>query len=533
MVADGDPFGQQRSLAAGQDYDVAIDNLEFYVDRPVSTLAVDPALDGASDSGLSDTDHVINHLTPMFEWEAGPTGTTYQWREGELLPDGTIAYGDWSPPQAETDASVTLPHGSVHVFSVRPIGADGLVGRESARGIVVDTTSPTIVDIAVRSSNWAPGVPSFSVLTVPPTPLPWIGLDQVSVRFSEDVGADIASLALRGVVTEEYEISDFTYDPSTFTGTWTLGAAILIDKLLVNIGGAAANLSDVAGNVVDSVAPSYRLDVLPGDVDGNGGVNFDDYLQTRALVGKVAGMPGYDQRFDIDGNGGINFGDSLLTRAAVGSVLPTAEPEPQAVPTAEPLESSAKPDKPVVWVTPPATTTFGHTNPVLALDVNDSGDVTSADALLIISELLIHGAQELPLVSNGVQRSAPYLDVNGDGRISPADALHVINRLLQQSSEPVADPQVAGAGQPAMQPMSIVLAGTSATDLRSTLNTGNTISLPPAVAARILDAAQPILETPDRKMNGSKRTWASRVDQIYGTSDSIEDDLEFGLLLPL
>jgi hypothetical protein len=80
----------------------------------------------------------------------------------------------------------------------------------------------------------------------------------------------------------------------------------------------------------------FRFNVVPGDVDGNGGVNFGDYLQTRALVGTVAGGEGYDPRFDVDGNGGINFGDALLTRGAVGSVLPTEEPDVLTAPTPAP-----------------------------------------------------------------------------------------------------------------------------------------------------------------------------------------------------
>jgi hypothetical protein len=326
FVTDGDPLGQQRTLSGGQDYDAYIDNLEFYIDRPLSSLSVDPALASESDTGISGTDHVINHLSPTFEWPAAEAGANYQWREGELLEDGTIAYGPWSQPRPETSTTVNLPHGSVHVFSVRPIGADGIVGQESARGIVVDTIAPTIVDIAVRGSNWVEAVPSHSLLTAAPAPLPWMGLDEISVRFSEDVGADIAGLALRGVTTEEYVVNAFTYDPSTFTGTWTLDGEIAIDKLLVDVSGAESSVRDIGGNLVDLVAAFYRFDVLPGDVDGNGGVNFGDHLQTRALVGKVAGMPGYDVRFDVDGNGGINFGDALLTRAAIGSVLPTEEP---------------------------------------------------------------------------------------------------------------------------------------------------------------------------------------------------------------
>lgn len=363
----GNPFGQSMNDPPAN-FDAQIDSLEFYVDRPASALAVTPSLQQASDSGLSDTDHVINHLNPTFEWTTGPEGATYQWREGELLEDGTVAYGPWSQPQAETNATVNLPHGSVHVFSVRPIGPDGIVGQESARGIVVDTAAPTIVDILVRGSSWAPSMPSYSVFPPPAIPLPWMSLDQISVRFSEDVSAVLSDMTLRGITRQEYEISGFAYDPSTFTATWTLAEPISADKLLIDMSMAGLSLQDVAGNIIELADPHYRFGVLPGDVDGSGRTLINDVILIRNALSSTLGDPVYTALLDLDGNGRVLINDVILARNHLSASLPDGEPEAAPLQywalTSELASESAPPiDVPVI------------ASPIVAVDSSDSSDV--------------------------------------------------------------------------------------------------------------------------------------------------------------
>lgn len=79
-------------------------------------------------------------------------------------------------------------------------------------------------------------------------------------------------------------------------------------------------------------------------------------------------------------------------------------------------------------ITSAPASTSGWRNPVNALDVNNSGSVTSRDALTIINDLNRNGGRALN--GNATDFSpVVYLDVNGDGWISSADALLVINRL--------------------------------------------------------------------------------------------------------
>lgn len=67
-------------------------------------------------------------------------------------------------------------------------------------------------------------------------------------------------------------------------------------------------------------------------------------------------------------------------------------------------------------------------NPVNALDVNSSGEVSPLDALLVVNDLNHSGSRVLPSVPTGTTVAA-LVDVNGDGAVSPIDAWKIVNGL--------------------------------------------------------------------------------------------------------
>ena len=58
---------------------------------------------------------------------------------------------------------------------------------------------------------------------------------------------------------------------------------------------------------------------LTGDFDGNGAVEFQDFLLFVAQFGKSSSDDGFDARMDLDGNGAVDFQDFLRFVAAFGS----------------------------------------------------------------------------------------------------------------------------------------------------------------------------------------------------------------------
>ena len=74
-------------------------------------------------------------------------------------------------------------------------------------------------------------------------------------------------------------------------------------------------------------------------------------------------------------------------------------------------------------------------NAKLPADVDESGDATPLDALIIINSLNLNGSRKLTLVNGeGEKSDRVFVDVDGDGFISPLDVLQVINVLNRRGS---------------------------------------------------------------------------------------------------
>jgi hypothetical protein len=154
-------------------------------------------------------------------------------------------------------------------------------------------------------------------------PLPWANLDQLSLRFDEDARVGLASLPIPGINVAAYTVSGFSYDPATFTATWTLATPLRADRLTL---APAAGLTDAAGNALPPFA--LPLDVLPGGADRGGSVTAADLLDVRRRVGRSTASPGagtagqYNPFYDLDGSGAIGAVDLMLVRRNLGKRLP-------------------------------------------------------------------------------------------------------------------------------------------------------------------------------------------------------------------
>jgi hypothetical protein len=218
---------------------------------------------------------------------------------------------------------------------------------------------PAVAAVNVSSTQWASGfisyLESYNLGTggyaVPVgsssqlQTLPWNNIDQIKITFSEDVVIAAADLSVSGANTTAYAFSAFTYNSNSHTATWTLAAPIAKDKVMFDLdaNGMAPVKSAATGGVLDgawtncqSTYPSgngqggtdfeFRVNVLPGDADGNNSVTSLDALAVSRQVGKNAGDSGYSIRYDIDGSGGITSADVNAVQVKLGSVLPTGNP---------------------------------------------------------------------------------------------------------------------------------------------------------------------------------------------------------------
>jgi hypothetical protein len=174
--------------------------------------------------------------------------------------------------------------------------------------------------------------------------LPWTGLNQIRITFNQDVHVVAEDLSVSGVNVTAYAFNDFNYDPNTYTATWTLATPLAKDKIMLDLDSDGKDpVHNSAGQALDgewtdgtSTFPSgdgnpggdfkFSINVLPGDVDGNGVVNNIDTTAIRVRSGKNAGDTGYGIRYDINGSGSITMDDYSLADARMANHLPTGNP---------------------------------------------------------------------------------------------------------------------------------------------------------------------------------------------------------------
>src|SRR5262249_42857447 len=156
------------------------------------------------------------------------------------------------------------------------------------------TTSPQIADVRVDF-----GSQTASVL-IPNRTLPWPNITGIDVLFSSDVHVGQGDLALTGINVPSYSISGFRYDPSTHTAHWDLAAPLRLDLTTIHLDGhTTAGVHDANGHFLLGGDFLEGLNVLPGDVNGDGVVNVTDGFQIRSSNTPVHNYSVFN---DLNGN---------------------------------------------------------------------------------------------------------------------------------------------------------------------------------------------------------------------------------------
>lgn len=219
--------------------------------------------------------------------------------------------------------------------------------------------APTVSKVFVNGSTWNPVFKQFLQdqglgsaqfgLEIPSgsnqlAPVPFINANEISIQFSGPVNVTAADLMVHGVTISNYAIIGFSYDSTTNTATYRLGQNLPKDKLLLILDDNVN--SNPAGIPLDGEPDgtpggnfTYRINVLPGDVDRNLAVtgapvvSAPDLVLTRNRVGLGALRPGSDPTIyasrpftDVNGDGIVNAIDLAAVRNRTGTVLPSGQP---------------------------------------------------------------------------------------------------------------------------------------------------------------------------------------------------------------
>jgi hypothetical protein len=143
--------------------------------------------------------------------------------------------------------------------------------------------------------------------------IPWLGINQFLVQFSQQLvltSADIRLQSARGIAYGPVTISGFPH-------LYTITLARPIDK---------ADRVTVLIEIPQSTPFSGTLNVLPGDVNGDGVVNSKDLAAIHKWANVYFGPPAVVYQ-DITGDGKANGRDYLAVKDRLGTMLPPPLPK--------------------------------------------------------------------------------------------------------------------------------------------------------------------------------------------------------------
>jgi hypothetical protein len=383
-----DPNGATADVLIELSPGFASNGLWFDPSPTLRTVPVNPQRTDA----VSVFAHELGHAIAFNGWIDGTTGQysgTSQSTFDELTAfDGVNFFFVGNEARSVYGSDVPITFGSPHHLgnnSPRP-GANlipdlmnGVVFQNGTRydvgpldlaiaqdaGVLLDTPQPPqVTDVFIRGSGWT--ATYFSVLASqrlgdPAYGLriqdgarqlddrPWVNIDEVSLRFSEDVNVTFNDLQILGVNVPVYPLDParFAFDANTFTATWALDTShgpFDGDKIRLIVDGGPGGVIDSDGLSLDgewtdgvSVAPSgdgvaggdfsIRINVLPGDVTLDGATTVTDLTNIAGRI-NIGGGPSPSDlaRFDVTGDASISVTDLVNVGSKVLSTLPPGQP---------------------------------------------------------------------------------------------------------------------------------------------------------------------------------------------------------------
>ena len=380
--------------------------------------------------------------------------------EGDPLSIKSVGWPSHGMTQDNGDGTITYtPAGGfvgVDTFTYTLTdGNGGLAQAGVTVNVFLDADAPWVSKVMVSSSSWsqafldALGDVGFAVPAGPPQfdAIPWNNIDRISMVFSEDVNLSQDDLRVYGLNVPEYAIAALDYDSVTRTATWTLRENVDSDVLQLVLSDAVVAPS---GNGSSGGDFQMRINVLPGDGDGDGTVGAGDLTVFISLFGGSA------IGADFDGSGAVDAADYIMLKRNFGRSLPAPPQAPSAAPlviltAAPPAEISADGQtgdgaaettplmELAAWRSLQGRPQFGKLSAGAGLSVPDSKGLPVS---LSQGRTMLHDSDPIDVL-----------------RISRAGAKLVGGFFTSRSGSPAcADAEQAGSGEAPRQIMSSVLA---------------------------------------------------------------------------
>ena len=245
---------------------------------------------------------------------------------------------------------------------------NGSEGPDYVRFFEVDAGMPPTITEVLVLGPWTPAylthlqttgqgtgglsIPDGSAAQL--TPIHLGNVERVILRFSEDVVIPAGAIEMTGVLGPDGVLNatvDYSFTVATQTGVTgqfeavlSLSQPLAIDKLLVKVDGTTASaVTNLSGTALDGewtdttdTYPSgdgsaggnfhFRMNSLPGDIDGDSFVADPDLAILLGDFGKGPPMPLANSRADLTGDLTVGDSDLAVLLSNFGKGLPAGTP---------------------------------------------------------------------------------------------------------------------------------------------------------------------------------------------------------------
>ena len=155
-------------------------------------------------------------------------------------------------------------------------------------------------------------------LAAPSPVVPWLDLHRLEFVLTRDVIITADDLTVTDSSFVRHELTDFRYDPQTFTASWAFAGLVPAATLTLEL---SDRIVDLLGNALDGESPPSDLPsgdgrpggsytrsfrVLPGDFTS------DQQLSVEDVDALLSGLQSQDKHFDLDANEIVAQDDILL-----------------------------------------------------------------------------------------------------------------------------------------------------------------------------------------------------------------------------
>ena len=314
--SNGVAWSRQASITIAMGTNVYIGlNVCSHNNNALNTAVIDnvtvsqPAVAVAASATPNPVAGTTTSLSVLGTDPAGESVLTYTWA-ATVAPQGAAVPGfSVNRANAAKDTVATFSAAGNYTFTVTIADSAGL-SVTSAVSVTVEQASVASVSLAFGATSPVALQTAADGLRLLPagrtTDLPFAGISQLAITLNQAAVLTAADVSVTGITVA-------SYGPVTISGSRTSYTITLAQPIA-----AADRVTVTIGNGIIA-SFTCRLDVLPGDVNDDGMVDFNDLVVLARNFNQLNATP---SQGDLTGDGIVNFDDLVALARGFGQALP-------------------------------------------------------------------------------------------------------------------------------------------------------------------------------------------------------------------